>query len=111
VQQPTGFVDTDVVKGIDVSNRQNDVDWARVAAAGVQFGYVKATEGEGLTDVRFRENFDGAKAAGLVRGAYRFFRPDKDAEAQVESFLHVVPALSPGDLSRSAFETMHRVQP
>jgi lysozyme len=98
VKQPTRFVDTDVVKGIDVSHRQNDVDWARVAAAGVQFCYVKATEGEGLKDVRFRENFDGAKAAGLVRGAYHFFRPDKDAEAQAQSFLHVVPTLSSGDL-------------
>jgi lysozyme len=98
VQRPTRFADADVVKGIDVSHRQNDVDWARVAAAGVQFCYIKATEGEGLTDVRFRENFDGAKAAGLVRGAYHFFRPDKDAEAQAQSFLHVVPTLSPGDL-------------
>jgi len=98
VQQPTRFADTDVVKGIDVSHRQNDVDWARVAAAGVQFCYIKATEGEGLKDVRFRENWEGAKAAGLVRGAYHFFRSGKDADAQVESFLHVVSSLSLGDL-------------
>ena len=98
MQQPTKFADGDAVKGIDVSHRQNDVDWARVAAAGVRFCYIKATEGEGFKDVRFQENFDGAKAAGLVRGAYHFFRPGKDAEAQAESFLHVVSSLSPGDL-------------
>lgn len=98
VQQPIRFGDTDVVKGIDLSHRQNEVNWTRVAADGVQFCYIKATEGEGLKDVRFRENFNGSKEAGLLRGAYHFFRPDKDAEAQAESFLHVVPALSPGDL-------------
>jgi len=98
VQQPLGFMDADLVKGIDVSHLQNVVDWARVAAAGVQFCYVKATEGEGLKDVRFPENWDGAQAAGLIRGAYHFFRPGKDAEAQAESFLHVVPSLSAGDL-------------
>jgi lysozyme len=98
VQQPTSFADGDVVKGVDVSHRQDDIDWARVAGTGVQFCYIKATEGEGLKDVRFRANFDGAKAAGLFRGAYHFFRPDKDAEAQAQSFLHVVPSLSAGDL-------------
>lgn len=98
VQQPTSFADTDVVKGIDVSHRQNVVDWPRVAAAGVQFCYIKATEGEGFKDIRFRENWDGAKATGLIRGAYHFFRPDKDAEAQAQSFLHVVASLSPGYL-------------
>ena len=96
--QPTGFLATDLVRGVDVSRRQGEVDWARVAAAGVQFCYVKATEGEGLNDIRFGENFDGSKAAGLFGGAYHYFRPDKDAHAQAENFLQVVPSLSPGDL-------------
>ena len=96
--QPTSFLPTDGVRGVDVSRRQGEIDWARVAAADAQFCYVKATEGEGLKDIRFRENFDNSKAAGLLRGAYHYFRPDKDALAQVDNFLQVVPALSPGDL-------------
>ena len=98
VAQPTQFAGSDAVRGIDVSHRQTEIDWARVAAAGVQFCYVKATEGEGLKDIQFRDYFDNAKAAGLLPGAYHFFRPGKDAEAQAESFLHVVSTLSPGDL-------------
>lgn len=96
--QPTNFLPTDAVKGIDVSHRQGEIDWTRVAAAGVQFCYVKATEGAGVQDPRFRENFDGSKAAGLIGGAYHYFRPDRDAHAQAENFLGVVASLSPGDL-------------
>ena len=96
--QPTSFLPTDAVKGIDVSYHQEKVDWERVAAASVQFCYVRATLGKTLKDVRFREHFDGAKAAGLLTGAYHYFRPDRDAHAQAESFIHVVSSLSPGDL-------------
>ena len=41
-QQRPGLV-TDEGYGIDVSNHQGSVDWARVAADSVQFAYVKAT--------------------------------------------------------------------
>ena len=97
-QQPISFSDNDAVRGMDVSHRQGDIDWGQVAASGIQFCYVKATEGVGFKDIRFREYFDSSKTAGLLTGAYHFFRPDKDAEAQAESFIHVVSGLKPGDL-------------
>ena len=97
-KQLTDFSPTDVVRGIDVSHHQQDIDWGRVANAGIKFCYIKATEGEGFKDIRFREYLEGAKASGLLTGAYHFFRPDKDAQIQAESFLHVVSSLSAGDL-------------
>ncbi len=96
--QATGFSNSDAIRGIDVSHYQGNIDWAQVAGAGIKFCYVKATEGSGLQDIRFHDYSNGSKAAGLVTGAYHFFRPEVDAEAQAESFLHVVSALNPGDL-------------
>ena len=46
------------VAGIDVSGHQGNVDWAKVAAAGTDFAYVKATEGGTYveTDAEFVHN-------------------------------------------------------
>ena len=40
------------VRGIDVSHHQGEIDWAKVAGAGVRFAYLKATEGRDLRDPR-----------------------------------------------------------
>lgn len=64
------------LKGIDVSKYQGDIDWRRVAAAGMKFAFVRigwaGYEGginEGL-DPCFARNTAGAAAAGLAVGAY-----------------------------------------
>ena len=60
------------VHGIDVSKYQGDVDWNAVANAGVKFAWIKATEGGDHADERFQANWEGARAAGIPRGAYHF---------------------------------------
>ena len=70
----TGFLDTDAVRGIDVSHFQGQIDWAQVVGAGIQFCYVKASDGIAFSDVRFQANYSGSKTAGLRTGAYHFFR-------------------------------------
>lgn len=84
--------------GIDVSHFQGDVDWPAVVAGGVAFAYAKATDGGTGTDAKFAANWAAMKAAGVVRGAYHFFRPATSAEAQADHFVQVVGALAPGDL-------------
>lgn len=52
-------------------------------------------------DPTFRANWAGSKAAGVVRGAYHFGRPDlgNTPEAEADWFLsRVLPGLQPGDL-------------
>lgn len=83
--------------GIDVSHWRGTIDWSAVAADGVEFAFVKATEGGDYTDPRFAENWAASKRAGVVRGAYHFFRPQTDAAAQAAHFLRTVQ-LAPGDL-------------
>jgi lysozyme len=60
------------VHGIDVSKYQGDIDWQAVADSGVSFAYIKATEGGDRADPKFRQNWEGARAAGIPRGAYHF---------------------------------------
>lgn len=63
-------------------------DWPAVADAGIEFAYIKATEGTSYTDPRFRENYTGAAQAGMFRGAYHFALPNvSSGRAQARFFL------------------------
>ncbi len=95
--QPTGYNEGDI-RGIDVSHFQGVINWQKVAASNVAFAYTKATDGIGAQDTFFTSNYAGIKSNGILRGAYHFFRPQLDAQAQADSFLHVVKQLEPGDL-------------
>ena len=55
--------------GVDVSNHQGDVDWERVADDGIEFAYIKATEGRDFLDARFATNWSEAGRRGIDRGA------------------------------------------
>lgn len=77
--------------GIDVSAHQRAIDWERVAADGIEFAYLKATEGGDFVDERFGENWDGAAAAGLDRGAYHFFTLCTPGDVQARHFLAIAP--------------------
>ncbi|MBD2539415.1 glycoside hydrolase family 25 protein [Coleofasciculus sp. FACHB-SPT36] len=87
------------VLGIDVSNHNPPVNWQAVKNANISFALAKATEGATFKDKTFATNWSGMKAAGIMRGAYHFFRPQKTAEEQVDNFLQVVKnVLEAGDL-------------
>lgn len=72
--------------GIDVSQVQHTIDWPTVARAGFCFAYVKATEGTGYRDPMFENHVNGARAAGLVVGAYHVLSPHGDPVAQAKNF-------------------------
>lgn len=80
------------IQGIDVSHHQGDIDWSRLAVQQeVRFAIIKATEGGDFRDRKFTENWQGAKHAGIVRGAYHFFtfcRPGRD---QARNVIATVP--------------------
>jgi GH25 family lysozyme M1 (1,4-beta-N-acetylmuramidase) len=77
-----------VPQGIDVSSYQGNVNWASVKANGIQFAFIKATEGTGYTNPYFSSQYTGATNAGLIRGGYHFARPDISTGAtQADYFL------------------------
>lgn len=79
------------VQGIDVSYFQGDIDWRKVAKAGIRFAYIKATEGGDRVDPKFKRNWREAKRAGLPRGAYHFMYWCRPANEQAAWFATHVP--------------------
>ncbi|MFF5156794.1 lysozyme [Streptomyces sp. NPDC000348] len=78
---------TDGVQGIDVSHWQGAVDWTSVRGAGVQFAWMKATEGTTYKDPSFNTNYPAAYHAGVIRGAYHFALPNaSDGATQANYF-------------------------
>ncbi len=80
----------DVMRGIDVSVYQGEIDWEQVKAAGFEFviircgfrGYVTASVNE---DANFRMNIEGALDAGLKVGVYFFSQAINTEEALEEA--------------------------
>ena len=70
------------VRGVDVSAHNGDVDFARLREHGIEFAYIKATEGVSFKDAMFERNIAAARRAGLKVGAYHFFRFDSPAYMQ-----------------------------
>ncbi len=81
------------VPGIDVSHWDAGIDWPKVRATGQRFVFAKATEGINYKDDTFKDNWFGAKSAGLLRGAYHFFRCNVDAKKQADYFIDFVKAV------------------
>ena len=78
------------MRGIDVSEHQREIDWQMVAADGVEFamirvGYRGYTEGKIREDAYFRQNIEGAKAAGIKVGIYFFSQAITVQEAREEA--------------------------
>lgn len=70
--------------GIDVASPQGDVfDWTKVAADGVRFAWMQV-------DHTFARNWRLSRAAGVLRGAYGFFRADQDPIVQADTLLRQI---------------------
>jgi lysozyme len=85
------------VKGLDVSHHQRDVNWPAVKAQNIKFTFIKASEGVTMQDRYFNRHWRQAKKHDVLRGAYHFFLPARDAELQAKNFLKKVK-LEAGDL-------------
>lgn len=85
------------VHGIDLARFQTEVDWPTARANGVNFAFIKATEGGDRVDEMFASHWRGAARAGVRRGAYHFFYHCRAPEEQAAWFFRHVPRRS-GDL-------------
>jgi lysozyme len=79
------------IQGIDVSGHQGRIDWQKLAGQGVDFAYIKATEGGDFKDKRFAANWTSAARARVRRGAYHFFTLCRPGAVQAANFLAAVP--------------------
>lgn len=77
------------VRGVDVSSYQGQIDW-QTLSGGLDFAFIKATEGSSFTDERFSYNYRQAQKTGLRIGAYHFFSFDSSGKTQAENFINTV---------------------
>ena len=81
--------DYTTLRGVDVSEHQLRIDWAR-AAEDIDFAYIRAgyrgfTEGGLFTDPYFEYNIKNASENGLLTGVYFFSQATSAAEAAEEA--------------------------
>lgn len=82
-----------VFRGIDVSQHQGDIDWEAVKNSGIDFAILRVggrgygRTGKLVTDEKFADNLEGAKAAGIKVGVYFFSQARSDSEAVTEARL------------------------
>jgi len=74
---------------VDISHWNRDVDFAKLANAGIIGVIQKATQGQTGVDFTYNTNKPKALAAGLLWGAYHF-GDGSDGVAQAEHFLSTV---------------------
>ncbi len=79
------------VHGVDVSKWQADIDWRKLRKSGIDFAYIKATEGGDLKDDRFDEYWRQSRQAGIPRGAYHFYYFCTTPEKQAAWFIRNTP--------------------
>lgn len=79
------------IKGIDVSKYQEKIEWNKVAASGVEFAIIRlgfrgyGTNGTCELDPYFKQNIEGALAAGINVGVYFFTQATTVEEAKEEA--------------------------
>ncbi len=85
--------------GVDISHWQGYPDFEKMKKAGASFVYIKASQNL-WEDQSFRHNWAGAKAAGLLRGAYHFYdmRSGSDTPKRQAEYFSNLLADDPGEL-------------
>lgn len=83
------------IRGIDVSAHNGEIDFKKVAAAGIDFVFIKVSEGADFNDRNFMRNYRNARAAGLKCGFYHYFRFDTDGIQQGMNFARTVGTRNP----------------
>lgn len=88
-----------MIKGIDVSAWQGNIDWKKVHDAGIQFAIIKAGGSDAgcYTDKKFRDNIIGAFSNGIHVGAYYFVGKNctsvGNGKADAKRFLNIIKGL------------------
>ncbi len=81
------------LRGIDASHHQGAIDWPEVAADGIAFAYLKATEGTTYTDPTFAGHRAAATRVGIRVGGYHYFSLCSSGAEQAGHFAEVLGRL------------------
>ena len=81
-----------IYRGIDVSEWQGEIDFARVKEAGIEIVYIRAGQGFSYEDAEFERNYTEARRNGLKIGVYHYMtaRSVEDARLQAQFFASLI---------------------
>lgn len=81
-----------IYKGIDVSEWQGNIDFAKVKEEGKEIVYIRAGQGFSYKDAKFERNYEQAKKNGLKIGVYHYVtaRSVEDAKIQAKFFASLI---------------------
>lgn len=74
-----------IYQGIDVSAWQGNINFTSVKNSGIEFVYIKASEGRSYIDPYFETNYQNAKANGLKVGFYHYVTARNVEEARIQA--------------------------
>lgn len=102
------------IHGIDVSKYQRKINWKLVSEMRdknqkIHFAIMKATEGTHMKDQQYERNWKECKKNNIIRGAYLYFRCNRDAVKQAEFFIENVQYESGDILPVIDIEDTHRM--
>lgn len=78
------------IKGINVSNNNGNIDFSKVANDGVEYVYMKATEGATSKDGYMDNFYSDCISNGLKVGPYHFLVGTSAPEAQAKNFYNQI---------------------
>jgi lysozyme len=79
------------VQGVSVDASHGDIAWNVAGATGVDFAYIRATNGAEERDTRFAGNMQGARDSGIRYGAVHEYDLCRLATDQATMFVTTVP--------------------
>lgn len=80
-----------IIKGIDISHYQGNINWTKLKSENISFIYVKATEGAYTVDDKFYTNWTNSLKNNYKTGAYHFYIPNRSGKDQADMFISTVP--------------------
>lgn len=107
----------DILRGIDVSKWQKDIDWKKVSISGVDFVMIRSSFGSEDVDQCLKKNVEGCEKYGIPYGFYHYTYAKNAAEAANEAkfFLKNIRKYSPEypivlDIEEEFYKKMSRKQ-
>ena len=84
---PTKDLIEDVCKELNITilSQIGEIDFLQVKNSGIDFVYIKSSEGQNTVDSYFRRNYEEARSNGLNIGFYHYVRARTTEEARLEA--------------------------
>ncbi|WP_033009493.1 glycoside hydrolase family 25 protein, partial [Xanthomonas vasicola] len=90
-------------KGIDISHKNGEIDFDKVAGADIDYVFMKATEGGTFQDPSYGGYREDAMSAGMVVGTYHYFRGSSSTPEEQRDNIVAVLNENGFDASREYF--------